>query len=153
MSRRSAIVTAVVALLALGVGGWYAYTRYSSPSAQQLVGRWEGKGQSTSLATIGNEKASLRFTSTSKAEFRSDGTYTWETVAIAGGEGGQMTIRLNVPKDGQPAPTWEVVRKDGRTYLMWHMGESEIELQGKDTFTIRWSQPDNEGSETFRRIP
>lgn len=153
MKRRTTIVVAVVALLAMAVGGWFASTRFAPPDRQLLVGKWEGKGRSLSLGTFGADKVKVGFASTSKAEFRSDGTYTWETVATSGGEGAQMTLRLSVPKDGEPPPKWEIVRKDGRTYLTWHMGESELEFQGKDAFTIRWSQPDDEGSETYRRVP
>ncbi len=153
MKRPWVIAAAVLLLLALGVGGWFAYSWLAPTSGKQLVGKWEGTGRSTSVATIGNEKFKMGFTSTSKAEFRSDGTYTWQTVARAGGEGAEMNLTLSVPKEGQPAPKWEVVRKDGRTLLKWHMGESEVEFQGNDSFTIKWSQPDSEGSETFRRVP
>ncbi len=152
MKHRTTIILAVVALLAIGVGGWFAYTRFATPDRSLLVGRWEGTGQSTSVMTIGNEKLPMRFTHNSRAEFRSDGTYTLELKSASGGEGG-MTITITFPKTGEPPPSWEMIRKDGRTYLKWHMGETEIEFQGNDSFTVKWSKPDDEGSETFRRLP
>jgi hypothetical protein len=147
------IVVAVLLLVALGVAGWFAYTRYASPSRDTLVGKWEGNGRSTSLATIGNEKVKIGFTHTSRAEFRSDGTYTLESRSSSGGEGGAITLNITVPKTGEPPPKWELVRKDGRTFLKWHLGESEVEFQGNDSFTVKWSEPEQEGSETFRRVP
>lgn len=153
MKRQTTIIIAVVALLAIGVGGWFAYTRFAAPDRSLLVGRWEGTGQSKSVMTIGNEMLPTQFTHNSRVEFRSDGTYTLELKSSAGGDGAGIKLSLTFPKEGQPAPSWELVRKDGRTYLKWHMDEVEIEFQGKDSFTLKWSKPDDEGSETFRRVP
>lgn len=146
-------------LAGLAVAGWYGYTRYLSPSPEQLlVGRWEGTGQHTSHGSFtvkpgpgvpgGKESLTLRFTNNVRAEFRPDRTYSWDEKADAGG----MTLTITMPKPGEPPPTWEITRVGHPTStLRFHGGEFDISFQGRDAFTLRWALEDSSGDITFKR--
>jgi hypothetical protein len=125
-----------------------------------LVGRWEGTGWATSKGTFevkpgpgvpgGKDTFDLKLTSHVEAEFRSDGTYTWNDHLTGGG----LTLTIEFPKAGEPAPHWEVVGGGAAApTLRLANGEFDLQFQGRDEFVLRYKGTDSTSETTFRRKP
>ena len=147
MRRRARLLVLVVGLLAIGVGAavWLIWFSPWAAAAleKRLVGRWEGSGKVSGEMSIdipegqgvpgGKTAGRINTTCTVQAEFKPDGTYTWQERHQ--GEGIHMTF--SVPREGAPPTRWEVVRARGNrlTVRILH-GEVALVFDGPSSFTM-----------------
>lgn len=161
MKHRRLVLVAGLLMVLVAAGGYIAYSRYMVPSgARVLVGRWEGTGWTTSKGHIevkpgpgvpgGKESLNFRMNSRVQAEFRSDGTYTWDDKL----EGDGLTLHIEFPKAGEAAPGWQFVPDGPRSgTLKLHNADFTITLRGPDTFVLRHNATETASELTFQRKP
>ena len=165
MKRRTKLLMGILALLVVGCGvaAWLAwFPPWAAPLERKLLGAWEGTGEVSGEWSIdvkpdpehGVEggKASGRATSacTARAEFKPDGTYTWQEHQ----QGGGISFDFSLPKDGGPAARWEVVRARGSELtIRIHAGEAVFDFQGENAFKMTLPESAQaSGTYTFRRV-
>jgi hypothetical protein len=138
---------------------------WATPLEKRLVGIWQGTGKVSGDFSIevkpnpeqnvpgGRASGKMTSACTVQAEFKPDGTYTWDEQQQGEGASKGMDFNFWVPKkDGEPA-RWEVVRAWGsKLTIRFHLGEVVFHFQGEDTFTLELPESTKStGTITFHR--
>jgi hypothetical protein len=163
MRRRTKLLLA--ALLVVGVAVWLSLARpwTTLTFEKRLAGNWEGRGTLSGEMTLdvapnqdspgGKAAGHVRTACTVRAEFKSDGTYTWKEDHRS--EHGDTSFNMSfwVPKEGGEPFRWDVVRDDGnKLTIRMHRGEVVLEFQDPDSFTLAWPESaQTKGALLFRR--
>jgi hypothetical protein len=92
-------------------------------------------------------------TCTIQAEFRPDGTYTWNEQHRGEGDSTGISASFRVPEEGGQPARWQVMRARGNQLtVQLHSGEVVFDFQGENAFTMKWPQSTKTtGTVTFRR--
>ena len=167
MQRRTTLLLAAVTLVLIsaGVCVWLLwFPPWAKPPQQRLLGAWDGTGKVSGESSFeikpdpahgvpgGKWSGTITSDCTVHAEFKPDGTYTWQEQQRSGDDKSQMTFTVAVPKNGEQAH-WKVVRADGsKVTIGIHIGEVILDFQGEDMFTLDYPESTKaSGHLTFRR--
>jgi hypothetical protein len=168
MQRRPKLLVlfATLALIAVAVTAWLVwFPPWATALEKRLLGTWEGTGTISGESTLevkpdpakgipgGKWSGKVTSACTVRAEFKPDGTYTWNEQQQGQGASKGMNFNFWVPKkDGDPA-RWAVVRAQGsKLTIRIHLGEVVFDFQGEDAFTMGLPESTKaRGTYTFRR--
>jgi hypothetical protein len=168
MKRRTKLLLGTLPVLAVGAGiaAWLVwFPPWATSLERRLLGAWDGTGEvlgdwsfdvkpDPEHGVPGGE-ASGRMTSACmvQAEFKPDGTYTWNEQHQGQGASKGMSFSFSVPKEGGEPARWEVVRARGsQLTVRIHCGDVVFDFRGEDGFTMDLSKSTKEsGTHTFHR--
>jgi hypothetical protein len=156
-TKRLLFLITPLALGAVGIAVWLAWFPPGRASAlsKRLVGRWEGSGKvsgelsMTSTGGLLGGAETVTTTCTVQAEFRPDGTYTWNEQH----QGDGISMNFWLPKEGAPPARWEVVGARGNQLTVrMHTGDAVLDFQGENAFTMALPESTKgSGTITFNR--
>jgi hypothetical protein len=164
MKRRTKLLLGTLALLAVGAGlaAWLVwFPPWATPLERRLLGAWEGTGEVSGEFSLdvkpdperpvpgGKVSGMVTSACTVQAEFKPDGTYTWNEQH----QGDGISMNFWVPKEDASPARWEVVDSQGnKLTVRIHSGEVVFHFQGKDAFTMTLPESAKaSGTIAFRR--
>jgi hypothetical protein len=149
-------------VLGLGIGVWLAFFPPTASTAleKRLIGSWEGSGSVSGDMSInihpgqampgGKTTARVTAACTVQAEFRSDGTYTWNEQHLGEGTSKGFDITIQLPGEGDNLPRWEVSGARGKKLTArTHYGEVVFDFQDDDAFTMTLPEYQTSSSRTI----
>lgn len=133
----------------------------ATPPEHRLLGTWEGTGNFSGDWSIdfhpdpehgkpgGKASGKMTSASTVQAEFRPDGSYSWNEHY----EGGGFNMNILLPKDAASVARWEFVSAQGnKVTIRIHLGDTVCDFHDENAFTMSLPEStQSRGTYVFRR--